>query len=486
MDDLSLNDKLQLSRDEMRKMGYQVIDTLVDYLATQSTVRATNLMDEDAVLAISSEPLPQDGQPWPEVLQQFDRQVISTLSHVDHPRNFAYIPLAGNFVGAMADTLAAGYNVFNAAYKMGESASEIERVTVDWLRQIFSMPEEAGGVFVSGGSVANLSALAVAREVQLAGDMRDAVAYCSDQMHFVVSRSMRILGFAPRQLRIIASDDDFRLSLPNLERNIAADRAAGKRPFCIVATAGTTNTGAIDPLIALADLCQQEDLWLHVDGAYGAVACLTERGKKALAGMERAHSLAMDAHKWMFQPIECGCVLVRERRWLSQTFKESPELLKDVEQDGEELNYMYMGIQLTRHFRALKLWMSLKVFGVNAMRRAIERGFELAEIAESLLRDSGKWEIITPAQMAIVTFRYIPLDGDETLADEVTDSMVMALARDGFAFASSTELRGKSVLRMCTNNPRTTVDDLRQTVTLMGRLAADLERQHKVAAAASQ
>ena len=479
MDELSLNEKLQLSRDEMRKMGYHVIDTLVDYFDTQSTARATHMMDEDAVEAISNEPLPQDGLPWPEVLEQFDQQVISTLSHVDHPRNFAFIPLAGNFVGAMADTLASGYNVFNAAYKMGESASEVERVTVDWLRQIFGMPKEAGGIFVSGGSVANLSALAVARQVQLGGDMRDAVAYCSDQMHFAVSRGMRILGFASHQLCKIASDEDFRLSLTDLERTIAADKAAGKRPFCIVATAGTTNTGAVDPLSELADLCEREDLWLHVDGAYGAAASLTTRGKKALAGMERAHSLAMDAHKWLFQPIECGCVLVRERRWLSQTFKESPDLLKDTEQEGDELNYMYMGIQLTRHFRALKLWMSLKVFGADAMRRAIERGFELAELAELFLRDSGKWEIITPAQMAIVTFRYIPRNGDESLANEVTNSLVMALARDGFAFASSTKLRGKSVLRMCTNNPRTTTDDLKETINLMGRLAAELERQHK-------
>ena len=479
MDDLSLNEKLQLSRDDMRQMGYQVIDTLVDYFDRQSTVRATNLMDVDAVRAIASEALPIEGLPWPEVLEQFDRQVISSLSHVDHPRNFAFIPLASNFVGAMADTLAAGYNIFNAVYKQGESASEIERVTVDWLRQIFGMPKETGGIFVSGGSVANLSALAVARQVQLAGDMRDAVAYCSDQMHFVVSRAMRILGFAPHQLRNIASDSDFRLSLPDLERSIAADRTAGKRPFCVIATAGTTNTGAVDPLAELADLCQQEDLWLHVDGAYGAAASLTERGKKALVGMERAHSLAMDAHKWMFQPIECGCVLVRNRHWLSQTFKDSPELLKDVEQEGEELNYMYMGIQLTRHFRALKLWMSLKVFGFNAMRRAIERGFELAELAESLLRDAGKWEIVTPAQMAIVTFRYIPRNSDWLLANEVTNALVMALARDGFAFASSTKLRGKTVLRMCTNNPRTTPDDLKETVNLMGRLATKLEAQLK-------
>ncbi len=221
-------------------------------ISTRSRQRGLlNLVDVDAVEAISNEDLPQDGQHWSEVLQQFDRQVIASLSHVDHPRNFSFIPLAGNFVGVMADTLASGYNVFNTAYKMGESATEVERGTVDWLRQIFGMPKEAGGIFVCGGSVANVSALAVARQVQLAGDIRDAGAYCSDQMHFVVARAMRILGFAPHQLCTIASDEDFRLSLTDLERTIATDKAAGKRPFCIVATAGTTNTGAVDPLADL-------------------------------------------------------------------------------------------------------------------------------------------------------------------------------------------------------------------------------------------
>ena len=481
MEELSLNDQLRLTADEMRQMGYRTVDMIVDHLEMQSTDRVTERRDDKSLHAIKKEPLPLTGTPWNEVLQQFDQQVLSTISHVDHPRFFAFIPLAGNFVGAMADALASGYNIFTAAYKMGESASEVERVTVDWLRQICGMPESTGGLFVSGGSMANLSGLAVAREIRLAGDMRDAVAYCSDQIHFAISRGMRVLGFAPHQLRKIQSDDGFRLSLEALKRAMAEDRAVGKRPFCVVATAGTTSTGAVDPLEELADFCEREGLWLHVDGAYGAVARLTERGKTALAGLERAHSIALDAHKWMFQPIECGCLLVRDRRWLPRTFKETSEILKDAQVDGEEMNYMYLGIQLTRHFRALKLWMSLKVFGADAMRTAIERGFELAEMAESLLRDSGRWEIVTPAQMAILTFRYIPVNGDEKLSNNVTNAIVEAMIDDGFAFASSTTLGEKTVLRMCTNNPRTTPSDLRQTVTLMGRLAADLERQHKVA-----
>ena len=468
---------LQLNGDEMREFGYHVIDTLVDYFESRSARPVAEKLDYVALHAILSEPLPREGMPWREVVEQFERQVVDTTNHVDHPRFFAYIPLANNFVSVMADALAAGHNIFNAVWLQGPGAAQIERLTVDWLRQIFGFPQEAGGTFVSGGSVANLTALAVAREVQLGGDMRDAVAYCSDQIHFAISRGLRVLGFAPEQLRKIASDDSYRLSLPRLRQAIAADRAAGKRPFCIVATAGTTNTGAVDPLEELTDLCQQEDLWLHVDGAYGAPAVLTTKGERALKGLYRVHSLALDAHKWLFQPIECGVVLVRDRRWLPLTFKETSEVLKDVQSEGEEINFMYQGIQLTRQFRALKLWMSFKVFGLDAISQAIAAGFENAEMAEKLLRDAGCWEIVTPAQMAIVTFRYKPADGDEALANRISHDLVGRLLDDGYAFASGTQLRDKTVMRMCTNNPRTTPTDLEKTITLMGRLAADLEKQ---------
>lgn len=438
---------------------------------------------------ILSEPLPENGSSWEDVLEQFERQVLSTIDHLDHPRFFAYIPSSSNFVGAMADTLASGYNIFNALYPLGTGAAQVERLTIGWLRELVGMPEEAGGLFASGGAVANLTGLAVARQIMLNGDMRDAVIYCSDQAHFVISRGLRTLGFKPEQLREIQADKDFRLPAADLETAIAQDRAAGKRPFCIAATAGTTNTGAVDPLNDLADLCEREDLWLHVDGAYGTSACLTEHRKIELAGIDRAHTLTWDAHKWMFQPVECSTLLVQDRHWLGETFKDSAHFLSDAEEHskqevGEEMNYMYQGIQLTRYFRALKFWMSLKVFGLGAMRAAIERGFKLAEMAESLLRDAGQWEIVTSAQMAIVTFRYKPGDGDESLADAVTDALPGAMAANGFAFASTSALLGRPVMRLVTNNPRTTPADLRQTVTLMGRLAADLERQFKAAPAA--
>ena len=468
---------LQLRREEMREFGYRVIDMLLDYYDDRAEGPVAEKLDYEALDAIMLEPLPREGMPWREALAQFERQVVNTSNRVDHPRFFAYIPLANNFVSVMADALAAGYNIFNAVWRQGPGAAQIERLTVDWLRQIFDLPAEAGGTFVSGGSVANLTALAVAREVQLSGEKRDAVAYCSDQIHFAVSRGMRILGFAPEQLRKLPSDENFRLPLAPLREAIAQDRAAGKRPFCVIASAGTTNTGAVDPLAALADLCAAEELWLHVDGAYGAPAILTEKGKRALKGLEHVDSLALDAHKWLFQPIECGVVLVRDRRWLPRTFKEASEILKDMQSEGEELNFMYQGIQLTRQFRALKLWMSFKVFGLDAISEAIAAGFQNAELAERLLRETGCWEIVTPAQMAILTFRYQPANGDEALADRVTHDLVGRLLEDGFAFASGSQLRGKPVMRMCCNNPRTTADDIERTIQLMGHMAANLEKQ---------
>ena len=475
-------DQLKLSPEDMRDLGYRIIDMLVDYTGAQAQFPVTRALDHATFEEILNEPLPEAGTDWQDVLEQFERQVLTTIDHLDHPRFFAYIPSSSNFVGAMADTLASGYNIFNALYPLGTGAAIVERLCVSWLRKLCGMPADSGGIFVSGGSVANLTALAVARQIQLNGDMTDAVVYCSDQAHFVIARGLRILGFAPEQLRELPSDADFRLPLADLERAIAEDRAAGKKPFCVAATAGTTNCGAIDPLNALADLCDRENLWLHVDGAYGASACLSEYRKRALAGIERAHSLTWDAHKWMFQPVECSAVLVRDRHWLSATFKETAHFLSDADlhskdEVGEEMNFMYQGIQLTRYFRALKFWMSLKVFGLAAVRQAIERGFELAELAESLLRDAGSWEIVTPAQMAIVTFRHKPANGDESLANRVTDELQAAMAANGFAFASTTMLRGKTAMRLVTNNPRTTPSDLRQTVLIMGRLAADLERQ---------
>jgi glutamate/tyrosine decarboxylase-like PLP-dependent enzyme len=323
--------------------------------------------------------------------------------------------------------------------------------------------------------MANLSAIAAAREVKLGGPDERGVLYCSDQTHSSLAKGVRILGFRREQRRTVPTDAQHRLSLPQLDAMIAEDRAAGRRPFCVIANGGTTNTGAVDPLPELADLCTRENLWLHVDGAYGAAAVITERGKHALRGMERADSITLDPHKWLFQPFELGCLLVRDSRTLHRTFRladdDHADYLADVKRhiDGE-VNFYEMGPQLTRSFKALKLWLSLQAFGLAEFRRAIDVGFDQADEAERVLREDPRWEIVTPSQMGVITFRWV---GDGSLTKEesaaVTSRVVDAMRLDGYALVMSTTLGGVPVLRLCPIHPGGRPEEIRETIR---RLAA--------------
>src|SRR5215475_13959453 len=342
------------------------------------------------------------------------------------------------------------------------------------------LPETAGGLFVSGGSMANLTALAAARRAMLDERSDKAVIYFSDQTHNSIEKGLRVIGFAREQIRGLQSDENFRLQTESLRRAIAEDRAGGKQPLCVIANAGTTNTGAVDPLDQLADLCERENIWLHVDGAYGAAAALCERGRKLLTGIERADSLSIDPHKWLFQPFEIGCVLLRDARHLKNTFNTMTGILEDTKRaEQEEINYYDYGVQLTRGFRALKLWLSLKTFGAAAFREAINRGFMMAEFAENILRQSGSWRIVAPAALGIVTFRYVAEGRPENEINEIHRRMVEMMTENGFAFANSTTLRGQTVMRLCTINPRTTEDDIRATIKQLEQFGRELNDRIK-------
>jgi glutamate/tyrosine decarboxylase-like PLP-dependent enzyme len=409
------------------------------------------------------EPLPEDGADVDAVLMRLQRDVFDNIMHLDHPRFFAFVPSPSNFVSVMADALASGFNVFAGTWLEASGPAQIELVTVDWLRQACGLPDSAGGLFVSGGSMANLTALVVAMHARL-GDLQRAMVYCSEQTHSSIERGLRVLGFRQDQLRRIGTDAGFRLSLKALADAVAADRSQGSVPFCVVANAGTTNTGAVDPLPELAAFCQEEGLWLHVDGAYGASAVLCERGRRLLRGLNQADSLALDPHKWLFQPYEIGCVLVRDSHRLKDAFHILPEYLLDTTGEEKEINFSDYGIQLTRGFRALKLWMSLQVFGRAGFAEALSRGFELAELVEEAVTEMPDWEVVTPAQMGVVTFRYAPQAVESEALDWLNRELVGAMVADGYAMISSTALRGKTVLRMCTINPRTTVAEVQGTL----------------------
>jgi len=456
--------RIALPLEEMRSFGYRVVDLLADHFANMEREPVGAKAESAKIISLFSGEPSERGRDPHELLAQLEREVFPNNLHVDHPRFFAFVPGPNNFVSTMADALAAGFNVFNGTWLGGSAAAALELGVVRWFCQICGLPAAAGGLFVSGGSVANMTALVAARHALLQDRVEGATVYFSDQTHSSVERALRVIGFAPGQVRKLASDQNFRLPLDALREAIAEDRAKGLRPFCVIANAGTTNTGAVDPLPELAEIAAAEKLWLHIDGAFGAAAVLAERGRTALRGLERADSISLDPHKWLFQSFECGCVLVRDAALLKSAFQIKPDYLRDVHRDIAEVNPCDYGIQLTRSFRALKVWLSTETFGVAAFRQAITRGFELAEFAERELRARAGWEILSPAQMATVCFRF---GSDDALQTQLVDVML----RDGYALLTSTTLKGATALRLCTINPRTTEEDIVETVNRLDRFA---------------
>jgi len=451
----------------MRKFGYAVVDLLVEHFANVGNGPVGAKGEPAKLIPLFDVDPPEHGRDPKELLAQLKRDVLPNNLHVDHPRFFAFVPGPNNFVSTMADALVAGFNVFNGTWLGGSAAAAVELSVVRWFCRICGLPESAGGLFVSGGSMANLTALVAARHSLLQDRIDGATVYFSDQTHSSVERALRVIGFLPEQLRKLPSDENFRLSIQTLRKAIAGDREKNLRPFCIVANAGTTNTGAVDPLRELSEVAKAEKMWLHVDGAFGAASILSARGASLLRGLERADSISLDPHKWLFQSFECGCVLVRDVALLRSAFQIKPDYLRDVHRATLEFNPADHGVQLTRSFRALKVWLSFQTFGLAAFRQAIARGFELAELAERELRTRKGWEILSPAQMATVCFRF-------GKRDETQTQLVDLVMKEQFVLLTSTELRGAAALRLCTINPRTSDQDIIDTIDHLDRLARKL------------
>ncbi len=461
---------LTLPEADMRKVLAEISEIIIDHFVNLPNQPVTLPSTLSHLRSGLDEPLPQLPMPMQDVLAQVQNFVLAEMTHNDHPRNFAFVPGPGNFVSTVADALASAFNIFCGAWIGPSGAAQIEIVTIEWLRQLFGFPESAGGLFVSGGSMANLTCLAVARHDKLGDNTNNATIYFSDQTHSSVAKGLKILGFRQYQLRKIQSDAHFQLPLEALRSKIANDRQQGLLPFCVVANAGTTNTGAVDDLVALSEFCEAEGLWLHADGAYGGSAVLTAEGKQILNGLDKVDSLAIDPHKWLFQPYEIGCALLRDKVRLKDTFKVTAEYLKILEGGTEQPNFSDYGVQLTRGFRALKLWMSLKSFGVEAFREAIAIGMDHARLAEACLRKDACWEIVTPASLGIVNFRFIAGQEGDAYVNKINAAMADRMILSGFAFVSPTTLRGQTVLRLCTINPRTTSNDIEETVVRLAEI----------------
>ncbi|MEM9075681.1 MAG: aminotransferase class V-fold PLP-dependent enzyme [Bacteroidota bacterium] len=471
--------KLELSKEKMRELGYATVDAILEHYQTQNDKLPVSTSSRKEMDSIFLEEAPEKGSDPKAVLDFVLQNVMSNSTLLTHPKTYSFVPGPSNYVSVMADALATGFNVFSGGWVASPAAAELEIITIQWLLKIFEFPpKNGGGIFTSGGSMANLTALATARNIKCGKDFSKAIIYLSDQAHSSNIKAIRILGFKEEQVRIIPTDIEFNFALNKLKNRIAKDRLQGYNPFCLLASAGTTNTGTVDPLLALAKICKKEGLWFHIDGAYGAAAILSPKGKKVLKGIEKADSLTIDPHKWLFQPYEMGCLLVRNQRHLSHTFTEKPEYLRDIEGNTSEINFYDLGIQLTRRFRALKFYMSIKTFGLDAFRKAVDYNIWLAEQVEELMRGSTKWEVVHPATLAIINFRYNPIEKQYTTdeLDRINQYISEKVVESRRALLVTTLLNKQVVLRMCLINPRTTFDDIKETIQLCEDFAKEFQK----------
>jgi aromatic-L-amino-acid decarboxylase len=459
--------QLELSKEEMKSYGYHVIDTIVEHFATQNEKNPVAMASRKEMDDIFQESIPEFPSDPKEVLDFVTRNVLPNSNIVSHPKSYSFVPGPSNYISVMADTLATGFNIFSGGWAASPAAAELEIVSMNWLLKLFKFPsKKGGGIFTSGGSMANLTALVTARRQLCGDDFSKAIIYMSDQAHSSNVKAIRVIGFKKEQIRIIPTDGEFKMAINKLKNAIYRDRLSGLQPFCIIANAGTTNTGTVDPLEQIADICKNEKLWFHIDGAYGGAAILSKKGSKALKGIERADSLTIDPHKWLFQPYEMGCLLVRKSKWLLDTFVEKPEYLRDIEGNPSEINFYDHGIQLTRRFRALKFYMSMKTFGLEAFRKAVSYNIDIAEEVEHLLRKSKQWEVVSSATLAIINFRYHPihLDLNEKQLDSLNQEISKRVVESKESLLVTTVLNKQVVLRMCLINPRTTMDHIKETI----------------------
>jgi aromatic-L-amino-acid decarboxylase len=471
-----------LSVEEMKSYGYKIVDIIVNHFENIESKKPVSKASRKEMDTIFLQEAPEKGMPADEVLDFVMDNVIPNSNISSHPKAFSFVPGPSNFISAMSDSLATGFNIFSGGWIVSPSAAELEIVTLNWLLKMFNFPvTKGGGIFTSGGSMANLTALVTARRIKCGDDFSDAIIYLSDQAHSSNIKAIRVLGFKKEQIKIIPTDLEFKFSINKLKNEIAKDRLQGKKPFCIIASAGTTNTGTVDPLDVLADICEKENLWFHIDGAYGGAAILSKKGSKILQGIERADSLTVDPHKWFFQPYEIGCLLVKDASWLSNTFSEKPEYLRDIEGNESEINFYDYGIQLTRRFRALKFYMSIKTYGLETFKEAISYNIDLAEKTEDILRKSENWEIVSPATLAIINFRYNPLAlnlSDEKL-DTLNQEISARVVASKEALLVTTILQNQIVIRMCLINPKTTIDHIKDTLNQCDKFAKEVLAEWK-------
>jgi glutamate/tyrosine decarboxylase-like PLP-dependent enzyme len=412
---------------------------------------------------------------------------------------FGYVQAPGTAIAAIADLLASTLNANLTAWRSAPAAVEIERLTIDWIKQIIGFDPKAAGLFVSGGSMANMAGLAAARRAKAPPEISSEGAqscsralrvYASEEVHHSIAKAAALLGIGRDNVRMIGVDERYKINLDALVAAIKEDRATGHLPICVVANAGTVATGAFDSLPQISEIACRFNLWLHVDGAYGGFAALAASARPLFASIADADSVALDPHKWLYLPVDCGCILYRDPEAARAAFAHEAEYTRVIGQEADEaFAFWDYGPELSRRFRALKVWMLLKGVGVRALGDAIEKDLACARHFEKLIKESDDFEMLAPVELSIFCFRHLPAylknamsragsterEEVETDLDNHNERLLLALQHDGSSYLSNARLRGRFALRGCVMNYRTTLRDMEVLLDDLRRVAVDLE-----------
>ena len=479
--------ELALERETFRRLGYRAVDLIADYLAETRSRPVFHPMLPTERQTLLEQVLPQEESDPASLLDFFEEHILPYPMGNGHPRFFGWVNSPPAHMGILAELLA---STMDPSCAGGDHAAiYLEHCVTRWLLELVGFPVDGSmGVLVSGGSMASLTCLAAARywaaktrgwDVREEGLFSHApfVLYLSEEGHSCIRKSAELLGLGVAGLHVIPTHSDLTMDVEALKVAIAADRVAGKQPFCVVASAGTVNTGAIDPLNALADVCDQEQLWLHVDGAYGAVGVLDKRLAGRYRGMERAQSLALDPHKWLSIPYECGCAIVRDATNLRNTFSLVPSYIRTEEGKGFGGLpwFSEYGFQQTRGFRALKLWMTLQHAGRSGLESLVARHNDLAHYLARLVDDASDMERMAEVNLSIVCFRYVPpvLQGNQEQLDVLNKRIMEAVQSGGEAFLTGTTLHSHFVLRACILHYETREDDLVELLSIVRKVGTN-------------
>lgn len=453
---------LEPSTEEMQAMLAKVVERVVDHVASLPSQPASYTGDGRDEARHFAESLPEGATDFDDLVKLLFDEAIPLSFNTAGPGYLAYIPGGGLFPSAVADLIATAVNRYVGVWVAAPALVQLELNVVRWFCEIVGYPEGSGGILTSGGSLANFTAIVTARRERLPASFGSGMIYTSDQTHHSVRKAAVMAGFPEANVREIPSDDGFQMRVDVLMERVVEDREAGLTPFLVVGSAGTTNTGAVDPLDALADLAERESLWLHVDGAYGGFFMLTERGREALAGLARADSITLDPHKGLFLPYGTGSLLVRDEQVLRRAHATFADYMPTMQHDADFVDFCDMSPELTRDFRGLRTWLPVKLFGIGAFRESLDEKMDLARWAADRLREIPDMEIVAEPRLSLTAFRLCPPGLSEPELDELNRELLSRVNEKQNVYLTGTVLDGHFALRICVLSFRTHLDRMEQ------------------------